>query len=410
MAAPCLALRVDDPQNCWAGSWLTGRVYVVLPANVPPHAWQGIHVRLAGYEVAVVTSASGQQEQKKHVIMCTEQAIGRWSSTNVPSSHPAAAATPGEQHLEYPFRWRIPAHLPDVLHCRRGKATTKEDHCRIIYPLTAHLVSLGGRAAAASDTVLLHVRQRPVARAVALRPVTVPVQSFPITTALVVAQGQIAFGLELSTDTLVPGTTGSTTLDVRIRGRNHCRHVAVRDFSVKLVERVQWTVTPGQGDKDGTNSRVSQQQERLLTSQKIRVRDCADWQAGAGQGRNYVSGGRVATAQLSIPAETLTRRTYRGKLIQVTHHVVVVCETATDWTTNPKLTWPVRLLTSGRPATALPTAFVLPSTDWCPTAVAPVTELPAAGVIPHAQAHVVAAAASGDATSTLSCRAEAWEE
>jgi hypothetical protein len=392
MAAPRLALRVDDPQNCWAGAWLVGRVYVVLPAS--PHAsWQGIYVRLAGCEVAVVTSASGQPEQKKHVIICTEQAIVRWSSTNVPSSHPAAgAATPGEQHLEYPFRWRIPAHLPDVLHCRRGKAP-KEDHCRIIYPLTARLVSWCDRAATASDTVLLHVRQRPVARAVALRPVTVPVQSFPITTALVVAQGQIAFGLELSTDTLVPGTT---TLDVRIRGRNHCRRVAVRDFSVKLVERVQWTVTPGQGDKDGTISRVSQQQERLLTRQKIRVRDCADWQAGAGQGRNYVSGGRVATAQLSIPAETLTRRTYRGKLIQVTHHVVVVCETATDWTTNPKLTWPVRLLTSGRPAAALPTAFVFPSTDWCPTQVAPMTELPTAGVIPHAQAHVVAADPSGD--------------
>mmetsp|Transcript_8393 Transcript_8393/g.16004 ORF Transcript_8393/g.16004 Transcript_8393/m.16004 type:complete len:411 (+) Transcript_8393:119-1351(+) len=370
---PNLALRVEFPQDCLAGTFVSGRVYLVLPKSDESSNfhWQGMHVRLEGHEFATVglSSAGGAtMVEKKNPLILTEQPIVTWSLS--PANHPDTKSS--KQHLEYPFRWRLPANLPASMHCRKRK--TKEQ-CRIEYTMSAFLISRVGEKIY-NSTVGLQVRSHAVAATQQGQSgeLHVPVETFSIVTALVFAKGSIDFGLKLSTDVIHPGAN----LRIGVYGSNQSK-VAVKDFVVRLVERVTWTMK-----KDSADHTISD--ERILSENKIWTHGAADWQGG-GCDRRLMEHQTLWNI-LRVP-ERGCRNTYFGEWIRVEHFVLVIAETAVDKTTNPRRKYPIRLVNASRADQMLQqqNAIVLP-TNWEPM-VAQVMEIPDTLVVPQAQACIV---------------------
>lgn len=392
---PQLALRIEYPEDCLAGTFVVGRVYLVLPSSSSSKnnniyqakakannssKWQGIHVRLEGSEHSTMVVPGGAVASKENPLMLTEQPIVLWTDANHPDSTrndfptTTTSAAPGKHHhhhLEYPFRWRLPENLPASMYCSSQKSKT--NHCRIEYKMTASLVSrLGGEQKIKSNSVVLFVRSQ--ALSIKGQPTVVPKEKFPIKTALVFGKGNMEIGLKLSTDIVSPGAS----LRVGVYGSNHGK-VAVKDFVVRLVERVTWSVDPQQ---------CSMSEERVLCHDKIWTHDATDWQAN--DERRYREHETLWT-MLRIP-DRGCRGTYRiGEYIKVEHFVLLIAETSVDKTTNPRRMHAVQMINSSRGDQALQqnaAALVLP-TDWSPS-VAPVMEIPDILVVPQAQAQMVA--------------------
>lgn len=388
-----LTLRVDYPQDCLAGTNLSGRVYVELPPTAAAAAasssfpWQGIHVRLEGYEYAAVLTAGGKVVQQQDPLILTEQPIVTWSSAK---DAPTGSPRPHHHQLEYPFRWSLPANLPASMYCCRGGATTNnnnsKEHCRIDYTLSAFFVSrVGGEKMHPSNVVSLQVRSHAVTAAArgAGQAVRLAAEKFPIVTALVFDKGHVEMGVELSTDTLLhPGGH----VRVGVSGVNRSQ-VAVKDFVIRLIERVTWSA--------GNDRNKRRTDETVLAQDKIWTHGAVDWQSRAKRQNDRLRERQTLWNLLRVPEQrrAACRNTYRGTLLRVEHVVRIVAETAVDQTTNPRRYVPVRLVNASRADHFLQRqqqhALVLPAADWRPV-VAAVTEIPDTLVVPPlARARIV---------------------
>ena len=406
---PRLVLRVDFPHDCLAGTAVSGRVYLLLPP-ARQQQWQGIHVRLQGVEYAVTASTTGGKARQRNSFFVTEQPIVTWngSRSNKANSHHHLRHHPADnnnnnngtaQHLEFPFTWRLPANLPASMSCRKSST----EKCRIEYTVEAFLVSRLGEQLHGS-TVLLQVRSQAVRRisgssaaSSSRHVVKVPRQRFDIYTNLVFCRGHVEMDVELSTDVVSPGTN----LRVGVTGCNHSK-VAVKDFLLRLVERVSWKavgkgfVGGGASAPDNTGGVVTQ--ERILAQERIWTGDVTQWQGNNNGAKQKYAEQETLWNLLRIPESAGSCRASHvaGQWIRVTHAVVVIAETAMDRTTNPRCVCPVRLVNASRGDQMLQqqqaAALVLP-TDWEPV-VAPVLEIPDALVVPHARARIVVV--SGD--------------
>jgi hypothetical protein len=344
---PCrIAIEVDNPE-CTSGGLVRGRVYLVINAQLDQAVLrqnlEGIRLVLDGQERAQITTQVPSEEQhsskvkttqlssEKHPSkverkkMCTELIDS--SAVLVKTEHAlvsfgAANATqlqPGQQY-EFPFEWSLPPGLPSSVRCVHINDRNECDSGEVSYTLSAYVVS----PRSSSDKMRAVTPLKITAGTVQDPPrfIRVDAKAFPIKTALFWSKGNLRFGWEADRDVLTPGST----VTVCVTGENQSG-VPVKDFAVRLVETVVFhTEQP----------RLSRTITRTIASEKIFVKSNL-WGPSSSCPNNP-----TPQVKLSVPMDC--RETYCGRLLQIQHSLLVVAETAKDWTTNPKLTSPVRLV------------------------------------------------------------------
>lgn len=103
--------------------------------------------------------------------------------------------------------------------------------------------------------------------------------------------------------------------------------VDVNDFAVRLTETVEF-VHP---------SISTEVMERVLASTQVHVSHRHNWKAKS------TTVGAPVTACFQIP-ESIVCEAYLGTLFHARHSIQVIAETATDRTTNPRLSCPISLM------------------------------------------------------------------
>lgn len=321
--SPTIQLHVDNP-NCTAGQLIKGCVCWSIEEANETSMIRSLELELLGYEQVVVTQLESsdtntgtpqQQHVQKEILIKFPYTLHDFSS----SSSSSATNSPNEesgQSYEYPFEWELSSSLPSTFHCKQTYQTIE-----IAYQLIAKAIPTRGRVTL-QDTVPLHVQaasDMPAGKAIALGPEQMKIQSnavFP--------RGVIRFGWNAPSDVL---TTGSN-VEITITGENRSQ-VDLKDFAVRLVETIVWK-------SPWTNS--ESKIDRIVTSACIEVNRQRQWLSqNAGE---VMAPPTVVT--LSIPD---THESYTsGTVLRIEHSIVVIAQTATDRTTNPRLSHPVYIV------------------------------------------------------------------
>lgn len=217
----------------------------------------------------------------------------------------------------YEFEISLPVCLPNSL-----QFAASEVSAEIVYTLSAAVINQRSIVNCKS-TELLTVQAEEKKHVPGQFIVMMP-HGFPIQTNLVFPRGHIHFGWQCETDVFSTGDHVS----VLIVGQNQS-DVDIKDFAVRLTESVV-IVHPS------FNTEV----QRVLASTQLNACELPAWKAKSSIASEPV------TASFQVP-EKIFRESYYGSIFHVQHHIEVIAETATDRTTNPRLSCPVHLLTRG---------------------------------------------------------------
>ena len=331
---PCrVAVQVSNPHST-AGETIHGFVYLESSKPVDPTDLQraSIHITLKGEEQTQIVrqiddprhhpSKGEKRRQVSDIVRSAAPLV--YNSEAIGSLSSRGPIVPGRQY-EFPFQIKLPSNLPSSFRFVQLHKHNECDSAQIIYTLSAHVVGLGPQHSAQGTTEFT-VKQTPAATDNP-QPRRVMSKTFPIKTALIFSQGSLSFGVEVYRTILTPGSV----LPFHISGTTD---VAVRDFSVRLIETITF-----QTDKHKLQRTAS----RTVAEQIVTVPE--------------------GSTQLDLPGQVLIPRfdmkeSYAGRLLQVQHSLLVVAQTAKGWTTNPKLhcpLWMVRGPPIGRYETPLPT-------------------------------------------------------
>ncbi|GAX23127.1 hypothetical protein FisN_33Lh015 [Fistulifera solaris] len=225
-----------------------------------------------------------------------------------------------ELSYEYPFAWELPSSLPSSFHF-----TTTHQTFEIAYQITARAISTQGQVLF-HETVPLHLQAArciPPGQSVALTP-----RKVNILTNVVFPRGILHWGWSTPSDVV---TTGST-IKITLQGEN-CSQVDLKDFVVRLMETIIW--------KSVGSDKIEHKTERTIADATLEVNGRREWLSG--------NPGAVmappTTVFLTIPDDNITCESYpSGNILRVEHSLVVIAQTATDRTTNPRLSHPVYLV------------------------------------------------------------------
>ncbi|GAX16458.1 hypothetical protein FisN_19Lu044 [Fistulifera solaris] len=216
----------------------------------------------------------------------------------------------------YDFEVSLPADLPDSWQVAEPDATVG-----IVYTLSAYVIT-SRSAVKWKSTKLLTVQaaeQKPANRQGQL--VVMMPQSFPISTNLVFSRGQIYLGWQCTSNVWTAGDWVS----VSIVGQNQS-DVDIKDFVVRLIESVTLM------HPSFRNVKI----QRILASTQVNTRDLSAWKAKS------KTAGEPTTASFQVP-ESILCEAYAGSLFHLKYSIEVIAETATDRTTNPRVSCPVHL-------------------------------------------------------------------
>jgi hypothetical protein len=225
-----------------------------------------------------------------------------------------------ESSYEYPFAWELPSSLPSSFHF-----TTTHQTLEIAYQITARAISTRGQVLF-QDTVPLQLQAAPC-----IPPehcIVVTPRKVNILTNVVFPRGILHWGWSTRSDVV---TTGST-IEITLQGENRSQ-VDLKDFVVRLVETMVW--------KSARNDKIEHKFERTVADATLEVNGRREWLSG--------NPGAVmappTTVFLTIPDDNITFESYpSGTILRVEHSLVVIAQSATDRTTNPRLSHPVYLV------------------------------------------------------------------
>lgn len=337
-----IGLKLDS-NDFVAGQVLEGRVYLSVDKKSQLEQVEGIHLRLEGWEQAVVRKdengggtqgrgahapSSGGVQTSTRTIVLLDYAIVKVKEIKV-------------GQYEYVFRWRLPTDLPSSMHCKKRDNSTS--FCEIRYTLTAYLEA----SSHSSVTRSSHPKRDPLPKSMvnlsiaartsqqvikSRRPIRAPLEDYPVTTCLFWNKGTIAMGWQVDSNVTCPGESVAVTVVGSNKSRNDVKYV-----SVKCVEKVQWKSVQGQ-------RALQKIAQRTLCERHISVEDNSLWKpwqssshAGLLNGDDYNSRHRDALlAQLVLPSDA--RDSYQGQLVTVNHTLVVSVHTRGWATTSPEST------------------------------------------------------------------------
>lgn len=321
-----MQLQVDNP-HCAAGQLIKGCVCWTPPGRGEPRADEVmcLELELLGYEQIVSNETDNLSDPNGILRPVTRQRVEKEILVKFPYTLHTFAASKDideededkEQSYEYPFEWELPRSLPSSFHF-----TTTHQTLEIAYQITAKALSTRGQVLL-QDTVPLQVQANPyvpTGKAIAMSPLKAN-----ILTNVVFPRGAIHWGWSIPSDVV---TTGST-VEITIKGENRSQ-VDLKDFVVRLVETMVWKFTDG----------MEQKIEHIVASETIEVNQ-REWMSG-NPGQVMAPPTKVT---LVIPDETITSKSYtHGSIIRVEHSIVVIAQTDTVRTTNPRLSHPVHLI------------------------------------------------------------------
>ncbi|GAX28707.1 hypothetical protein FisN_33Hh015 [Fistulifera solaris] len=323
-------LQVDTPY-CTAGQLIQGCVsWTPEKGSERPSR---LELELLGYEQVTSNETETVTEGNLHPI--TRQRIEKeilvkfpytlHSFTNNSSLQPSEEKDPEseESSYEYPFAWELPSCLPSSFHF-----TTTHQTFEIAYQIMARAISPRGQVLF-HDTVPVHLQAAPCippGQSIALTP-----QKVNILTNVVFPRGILHWGWSTPSDVV----TTESTIEITIEGENRSQ-VDLKDFVVRLMETLVW--------KSARSDKIEHKTERTVADATLEVNGRREW-LSENPGAVMAPPTKVL---LTIPDDNNTCESYpSGTILRVEHSLVVIAQTATDRTTNPRLSHPVYLVRKG---------------------------------------------------------------
>lgn len=367
-----IGVKVDQA-GYRAGEELTGRVYLALhPGDPTLRDVPTIRLAFRGVECVVVSEppplptpihrTHGDQGPSRQNRQRTESKQPRWSTsvvvverethvfehTDVPLAELPAFDTPASctknretsavGHYEYPFRYRLPDHLPNTILCTHHD---RRSLAQVSYTLTAYLGSADpnqDRAQIQASTPVFLKAQCDVATVTDSRyPLVVETKPFPVAAGCLGSKGKVHLGWQLDRTTACPGGT----VVVHVLGENRSKR-AVHHMGIRLVERILWK-TPG--DQTWMASRKKTMERTLVERSIPMTRSPGPWQPLSQPSRdpNHETSPLTMSVPLKIPHES--RVSYVGRLLEVRHTLIVTALVKRGCTASwPESSGPIRIM------------------------------------------------------------------
>jgi len=292
-----LSLRIDDPSKV---------------ADLPPLT---LRIQLLGRENTSIQYRSkredGSHETKtvksKHTIVQTDKDFPFDISFHFR----------GRKACEVPFEWQIPEDLPSTMEFSKKRNGDCHNVCDIRYEINATVVGLkqGWFGAPLKGVTSVKILRLP--RRVSPKPVVTGPREFDVNTALLWSRGKLSLWMQTDATHVGPGDQ----ISVQIRSTN-TSSIQIRNYSVRILEHVHFL----------SHNQMIQDTRTALS--------------------HTLAADPSTQTRMTIPS---LNESYQGKLMQISHELLLVAETDTMWTTNPKLSIPLVV----QPTPDLPVAEVV---------------------------------------------------
>ena len=342
-----------DQSKCQAGETVSGRIYVLVGSDFASTVrvrTGSIDIQLEGFERAeVYRRIDYSRERMVHTITRIGYPQVRYSSSLQAGQY------------EYPFVCTLPDNIPGTL--LRCSNKTGQNFVEIQYTLTAHLVLKGRMANAPGKSPrelqrktakILHIKAKPPA--IVRRRLDVCIHPYPIQTCYFLKRGCIHFACGVEKSAVCPGET----VVVRCCGEN-LSTLKLNYVVVKLVEYISWKTSYRELCTHCEST------QRILSKSKVTLSGTPS-RSNSASAPSSSESHMDFEAAIKIPLDA--RDSYRGKLVRISHNMVVTLVLEGGiLTTSPRSTFDVAVVR--RPARS-PHSFVeskRTSTDY-PIAVA----------------------------------------
>ncbi len=375
--------------NYEAGSIVKGTVYVKVSPSSNDRV-TGIHLVLDGEERVFVSLAevlesdreepgnvqnsvheesqqNASKRRKKGDRMVKSHV--RLVSVNVPIAQFPKALPRGE--YEYPFEWELPRHLPPSMFIASQGPSAGVVH----YQLTSYYSTGKAPANANGALYLPHQSATQKIQILATASPSKDIKTiqehdeFPVSSCYCFPKGKVNLGFHVDRNVVSPGSR----LQVELTGENFSE-IPVSQLEVTLLEHVKLTA-----------ENRSLQRTYTLARETISTTALPSWQGRSSHNHSYneallASGASNDPLPLRLWVPSSARVSYSGKLIEVTHTLVV--RAVTLWYAScPTLECSIKVGIVGNDASNAPEAQRVSATTTTAASLDTAAQMPEAEVV-----------------------------